>query len=296
MPDVIFNGPEGRLEGRYHVVRRANAPIALLLHPHPEHGGTMNNKIVYTLYQAFARRGFAALRFNFRGVGRSQGGFDRGDGSLSAAQVIVACNGYMPEQLHRHLAGRILPVQSNIIVTRPLKSEERAAQRWRNDCPTADSRHVFFYYRLLPDGRLMLGGRGAMAGHPRAADGIYRWMERRLGQIWPHWRGIEISHRWRGLVCLNTEGRPSIGKFPDDPTVMFGFGYHGYGVNTATWTGRALAEWLAGSNSGDAVIPNHLPAVMRGLVKPFPLPGLRKLALQAAMSVNRLRDFAADWR
>ncbi|MEE8272038.1 MAG: alpha/beta hydrolase [Alphaproteobacteria bacterium] len=89
MPDVIFNGPEGRLEGRYHVVRRANAPIALLLHPHPEHGGTMNNKIVYTLYQAFARRGFAALRFNFRGVGRSQGGFDRGEGELSDAAAAL---------------------------------------------------------------------------------------------------------------------------------------------------------------------------------------------------------------
>jgi alpha/beta superfamily hydrolase len=85
MPDVIINGPEGRLEGRYHHAKETNAPIALLLHPHPQHGGTMNNKVVYTLYHAFVRRGFSALRFNFRGVGRSQGTFDRGEGELSDA-------------------------------------------------------------------------------------------------------------------------------------------------------------------------------------------------------------------
>ncbi|MEM7172857.1 MAG: alpha/beta hydrolase [Pseudomonadota bacterium] len=85
MPDVIFNGPEGRLEGRYLHSKVPNAPIALMLHPHPEHGGTMNNKVVYTLYQVFARRGFSVLRFNFRGVGRSQGEFDRGEGELSDA-------------------------------------------------------------------------------------------------------------------------------------------------------------------------------------------------------------------
>jgi len=85
MPEVIFNGPEGRLEGRYHHSRTPNAPIALLLHPHPQHGGTMNNRVVYTLFHAFVRQGFSALRFNFRGVGRSQGSFDRGEGELSDA-------------------------------------------------------------------------------------------------------------------------------------------------------------------------------------------------------------------
>ena len=85
MPEVIINGPEGRIEGRYHHCKTPNAPIALLLHPHPQHGGTMNNKVVYSLYHAFVRRGFSALRFNFRGVGRSQGNFDRGEGELSDA-------------------------------------------------------------------------------------------------------------------------------------------------------------------------------------------------------------------
>lgn len=85
MPEVIFNGPAGRLEGRYSHSKIKNAPLALVLHPSPEHGGTMNNKITYSLFQAFVERGFSVLRFNFRGVGRSQGLFDRGEGELSDA-------------------------------------------------------------------------------------------------------------------------------------------------------------------------------------------------------------------
>jgi uncharacterized protein len=85
MPDVIFAGPDGRLEGRYHPAPKPHAPIAMILHPHPQAGGTMNNKIVVNLYQLFVQRGFAVLRFNFRGVGRSQGKFDNGIGELSDA-------------------------------------------------------------------------------------------------------------------------------------------------------------------------------------------------------------------
>ena len=89
MPDVIFQGPEGRLEGRYHPGKGENPPIALILHPHPQHGGTMNNKLVYYLYHSFARRGFSVLRFNFRGVGRSQGSFDDGIGELNDAAAAL---------------------------------------------------------------------------------------------------------------------------------------------------------------------------------------------------------------
>ena len=89
MPEVIFNGPDGRLEGRYQHGKLSNAPVALLLHPHPQHGGTMNHKVVYSLYHAFLRRGFSTLRFNFRGVGRSQGKFDNGQGELSDAAAAL---------------------------------------------------------------------------------------------------------------------------------------------------------------------------------------------------------------
>ena len=85
MSEVIMKGPEGRLEGQFYPAKKPNSPLAMILHPHPERGGSMNNKVVYQLYQTFVNRGFATLRFNFRGVGRSQGVYDRGEGELSDA-------------------------------------------------------------------------------------------------------------------------------------------------------------------------------------------------------------------
>jgi len=106
MPEVVINGPEGRLEGRYHPSKQDTAPIAVLLHPHPQHGGTMNNKVIYALYNAFVRGGFSTLRFNFRGVGRSQGIFDRGEGELSdAASALDWLQGYNPNASACWIAG-----------------------------------------------------------------------------------------------------------------------------------------------------------------------------------------------
>lgn len=85
MPEVMFNGSNGRIEGRFHASRNKQAPIAVILHPHPQFGGTMNNQIVYQLYYTFLNRGFSCLRFNFRGVGRSMGEFDHGPGELADA-------------------------------------------------------------------------------------------------------------------------------------------------------------------------------------------------------------------
>ena len=106
MPEVIFTGPAGRLEGRFHPSKTRNAPIAIILHPHPQFGGTMNNQIAYNLYYAFAERGFSALRFNFRGVGRSQGTFDHGSGELSdAAAALDWAQSINPEAKSCWIAG-----------------------------------------------------------------------------------------------------------------------------------------------------------------------------------------------
>jgi len=89
MPEVNISGPAGRIEARYHHERGPNAPVALILHPHPQFGGTMNNQVVYHLYYAFQKRGFSVLRFNFRGVGRSQESFDHGQGELRDAAAAL---------------------------------------------------------------------------------------------------------------------------------------------------------------------------------------------------------------
>ncbi|MEM6414010.1 MAG: alpha/beta hydrolase [Pseudomonadota bacterium] len=89
MPEVVFAGPEGRLEGQYQKGRGDTPPVALILHPHPLFGGTMNNRICYEMYNMFAKRGFSVLRFNFRGVGRSQGEYDQGQGELADAATAL---------------------------------------------------------------------------------------------------------------------------------------------------------------------------------------------------------------
>ncbi|MBR9825497.1 MAG: alpha/beta hydrolase [Alphaproteobacteria bacterium] len=95
MPDVIIPGPAGRLEGRYSPSEDETAPIALILHAHPLGGGSMENPIVEMMYDNFRKRDFATLRFNFRGVGRSQGSYDQGLGELSdAATVLDWVQGY----------------------------------------------------------------------------------------------------------------------------------------------------------------------------------------------------------
>ena len=89
MPGIIINGPAGRLEARYHHSKLENAPLALILHPAPERGGTMNHRIPYTMFNVFKEHGFSTLRFNFRGVGESQGIYDKGEGELSDAAAAL---------------------------------------------------------------------------------------------------------------------------------------------------------------------------------------------------------------
>ena len=89
MPEVILPGAAGRIEGRYSPGKSETAPIALILHPHPKAGGHMNNPVAVTLYQLFVKRGFATLRYNSRGVGKSQGEFDSGIGELADAATAL---------------------------------------------------------------------------------------------------------------------------------------------------------------------------------------------------------------
>ena len=89
MPEVVLTGAAGRIEGRYTQGKSETAPVALILHPHPKAGGQMNNPATVQLFHLFMKRGFSVLRFNFRGVGRSQGEFDSGIGELADAATAL---------------------------------------------------------------------------------------------------------------------------------------------------------------------------------------------------------------
>lgn len=89
MAEMLISGPEGRIEARYTPPPHEGASVALILHPHPRAGGTMQDPITIRLYQMFERKGFGVLRFNTRGVGRTQGVYDQGVGELEDAAWIL---------------------------------------------------------------------------------------------------------------------------------------------------------------------------------------------------------------
>ena len=87
---LIFAGPDGQLEGALHLPDSVPRGIAVVAHPLPTMGGTMDNKVVTTLTRAFVEVGYATLRFNFRGVGESAGNHDHGNGeTLDAIAAAV---------------------------------------------------------------------------------------------------------------------------------------------------------------------------------------------------------------
>mgnify|MGYP003334809601 FL=1 len=87
--EIFIPGPAGRLEGKYYKNPKFGSPVAIVLQPHPQYGGTMNNKVVQTAYNIFLENGFSVIRINFRGVGKSDGVFDNGQGELSDAAAAL---------------------------------------------------------------------------------------------------------------------------------------------------------------------------------------------------------------
>ena len=87
--EIFIPGPAGRLEAKYFKSKKNTSPIALVLHPHPQYGGTMNNKVVVDTFQTFVENNFSVCRVNFRGVGKSDGEFDNGQGELADAAAAL---------------------------------------------------------------------------------------------------------------------------------------------------------------------------------------------------------------
>jgi glycine/D-amino acid oxidase-like deaminating enzyme len=208
---------------------------------------------------------------------------ETGQGSIRARKVIVATNGWLPEHLFPELAGRVLPIMSNITVTQPLPDSVLKAQGWRTENPAANTRNHLCYVRMLPGGRFMFGGRGDTSGAPRGLVAMRRLLERRRALLFPAFATQPTSHSWRGLIAATRRLTPAVGTLPSDPTVAYAFGCHGNGVAFMTWAGRALARLMSG---GDA----NLPAAVSELPGRFPLPALRLWALRAMLLRAHVED------
>jgi len=103
---LFIDGPVGRLEA---IVERpgegALEGCAVVCHPHPQHGGTMHNKVAHTLARALVRSGYETLRFNFRGTEKSEGEYDEGVGELNDAFAAIEWMRARHASYHLWLAG-----------------------------------------------------------------------------------------------------------------------------------------------------------------------------------------------
>ena len=196
-------------------------------------------------------------------------------GSVRAGKVLIATNGYTPEDLHSGFGGRLLPALSSIVVTRPLTDAELQAAGWRSTTPSYDLLNLLHYFRLLPDGRFLFGGRGGLSAEPGALERQSARIEAAFRRYYPAWREVEITHRWSGFVCLAADLVPHVGAWAEEPGIHFAVAYHGNGVALASWAGRMVARLIA---TGE----NAAPAMLHKAPPLFPLPFLRPLYLRGA--------------
>lgn len=195
--------------------------------------------------------------------------------TIRAEQVILATNGYSSEDLPDWLRGRTLPVQSSVIVTRPLTGAERAAQGWTTDQMAYDTRQLLHYFRALPDGRFLFGMRGGLRATPAAQARISGRIRADFARLFPAWRDVEITHEWSGLVCLMARLMPFVGAVPGQPGLLAALGFHGNGVAMGSYAGHLVAGQALGSATEGPEYLQQAPAR-------FPLGGMRRWLLAPA--------------
>lgn len=245
----------------------------------------------YTLGLARAAANSGARIFGDSAVlaWRQEGGehiLETARGTVRARRVLLATNGYTPSGVGDPLATRLMPVFSNILVTRVLSQDELRAQGWLKTELAADDRELLHYFRLLPDGRFMFGGRGGIGGTAPEEAVVRRRLEAEFRTLFPAWREVSFDYFWSGLVCLCRDSVFHVGAMPGKHRAWYGLAFHGGGVSMASWAGAALAEMIAGTRKSAF----QIPAPMRKPVPWIPAPSLRPLYLRGAYAWFGIRE------
>lgn len=210
---------------------------------------------------------------------------DAGRGLVRAETVLVATNGYSSEDLPGWLAGRYMPAQSTVLVTRPLTPAELDAQGWTSDQMAYDTRNLLHYFRLMPDRRFLFGMRGGLLSGAVAERGVRRRLRRDFDRMFPAWAHVEAPNMWSGMVCLAWNRVPFVGAVPGMPGCFAGMAYHGNGVAMGSYSGRLLAG-LALGRMADMLYP----APMRRPMGRFPLGRGRRALMWPVYAALALAD------
>ena len=205
-------------------------------------------------------------------------------GRVTAPLVVLATNGYTTESLLACLKGRLLPLLSDIVVTRPMTPDEKEACRFVTSDLMSDTKNMTPYYNRLPDDRIMFGGRGPIAEDTGA---MALHSDRLLGELkakFPPLANITADYFWGGWVCFPFDFMPHIHHAEDDPSVHYAIGYSGRGVAYALHAGRLLAARLAGKDTGRIVAPvdTALPR--------FPFAAFRRIGQRVMFQWYRWQD------
>ena len=194
-----------------------------------------------------------------------------------AERVVVCTNGYTGPLIPR-LARSVVAMNSFQVATTPLTDNVRATILPGGHV-SSDTRKLLLYFRLDPDGRLIMGGRGRL-GEPRsAADWAH--LERVLGKVYPQAAGTPIAYRWGGRVALTRDFLPHLHE--PEPGLLVDIGCMGRGIGLQSMMGAAMAQYVA---TGDArALP--FPVVP---VRPIPMHALRLLYVSAIIGWYRLND------
>ncbi len=198
-------------------------------------------------------------------------------GVVRARKLLLAMNGYVDEAVFPVLGGVSLPALSRILVTRKLREDELAAQGWTSTLPAYDSRNLLHYFRLLPDGCFMFGGRGGLDASAAGMNRSIESLRRIFDACFPAWRNVETANAWGGLVCLTRSMTPFCGQLEGAPNLFAAFGWHGNGVAMASLCGDRIAGMMARGTSANG----DIPSMLQGQPKRFP-PLVPRIALLAA--------------
>lgn len=206
-------------------------------------------------------------------------------GSLKAGRLILATNGYSSEDIPDWLRARYLPLQSNVLATRPLTNAELAAQGWTTDQMAYDTRHLLHYFRLLPDRRFLFGMRGGVFATPRAMARLRHKIHADFNAMFPAWTQVDRPYFWNGLVCLSRNLTPFIGPIPEMPGAFAGLAFHGNGVAMGSYAGRLLADLAQGKTPDQPYPPAFATPPAR-----FPLGSHRRALLTGINAALTLAD------
>jgi glycine/D-amino acid oxidase-like deaminating enzyme len=185
-------------------------------------------------------------------------------GPIQAGHVFMATDGYTAGLLP-FLRPRIIPIDSFIIATEPLTPELQSEVSPRGHV-CAESKNFLCYWRLLPDGRLMFGGRASFAPTSEARASV--WLREQMLAIYPSLEGVEIEAAWGGKTGFSRDQLPHVGRVGD---ITYAVTYCGSGVALAPWLGTRAARWILGEEPpAFARIPFPAVPLYRG--RPWFLP------------------------